>query len=75
MKLKEIFNWIKKVAKPEKQIREIDKEDQFAMIKLKTKDLGFRHHKSHNNRKVTRGRRRQYVTIGKYSKPIFHSVV
>lgn len=61
MKLKEIWNWIKKVAKPETQQREIDKEDMFAMVKHTTKTLGFRSHRRHNNRKLTKGRNVQYV--------------
>lgn len=74
MKLKEIFNWIKKVAKPEKEVRPIDFEDPYATIKHKTKQryIGMRSMRSHNNRKLTRGRYVQYVTVGKTSKPIYH---
>ena len=72
MKLKEIWNTIKKIGKPEKQERPIDKEDHFAMIKHKTKEIGFRSFRSHNNRKRTRGRIIQYVSVGHTSKPIYH---
>jgi len=72
MKLKQIFEWIKKIGKPEKQTRPIDAEDPYSMIKHKTKSLGFRMMLSHNNRKRTRGRNIQYTQIGRYSKPIYH---
>jgi|WetSurMetagenome_2_1015567.scaffolds.fasta_scaffold00103_80 hypothetical protein len=75
MKLKDIFNWIRKIAKPEKQIREIDKEDPYATIKHTTKTLGFRHYARHNNRKATRGRHLQYVKIGNSTKPIYHNAL
>ena len=73
MKIKEIFGRIKKIGKPEKQVRSIDDEDPYSMIKHRTKSLGFRQMVSHNNRKRTRGRNIQYLQIGRYSKPIFHS--
>lgn len=73
MKLKEVWGQIKKIAKkPDIQIREIDKKDPYATIKHKTKTLGFRSYKGHNNRKSTRGRYIQYVYLGKFSKPIYH---
>lgn len=73
MKLKEIWNWIKKVAKPEKELRAIDKEDPYATIKHKTKTLGFRGMRNHNNRKITKGRNVQYVEINGITKPIYHT--
>lgn len=73
MKLLEIWNEIKKITKkPDIQIRDIDKEDPYATIKHKTKTLGFRSYKAHNNRKRTRGRHVQYTHLGKFSKPIYH---
>jgi hypothetical protein len=74
MKLKEIFEAIKKVAKPEKQIRAIDIEDPMATIKHKTKVryIGMRVMPRHNNRKSTNGRRVQYVVVNGISKPIYH---
>ena len=73
MKLKEIWETIKKIAhKEEKLVREIDKEDPYATIKHKTKTLGFRHYSRHNNRKRTRGRNIQYIFIDGISKPIYH---
>jgi hypothetical protein len=72
MKLKEIWEWIKKVAQPEKQVRKIDIEDPYATIKHKTKTLGFRNMKRHNNRKPNRARHIQYIKTGKYTKPIYH---
>ena len=73
MKLKEIFNWLKRAGKPEKEVRPIDIEDPYATIKHKTRSLGFRMMISHNNRKQTRGRHIQYTYVGRYSKPIYHS--
>ena len=73
MKLKEVWESIKKIAKkPDIQVREIDKEDPYATIKHKTKTLGFRHYGGHNNRKRTRGRNIQYVRGIKLTKPIYH---
>ncbi len=72
MKLKEIFEAIKKVTKPEKEVRPIDKEDPYATIKHRTKSIGMRLMRPHNNRKRTRGRNIQYVIVGKTSKPIYH---
>lgn len=76
MKLKEIWEAIKKIAKKEdKLVRPIDKEDPYATIKHKTRSLGFRHHLRHNNRKRTRGRNIQYVVIDGVSKPIYHGAL
>ena len=75
MKLKEIWNWIKKIAKPEQEIRQIDIEHPYATIKHKTKTLGFRGMRNHNNRKQTRGRRIQYVIVDGISKPIYHAAL
>lgn len=75
MKLKDIFNWLKKAGKPEKQERETEKEDMYAMVKHITKTLGFRSHRKHNNRKLTRGRRIQYVIVNGRSKPIYHAAL
>ena len=75
MKIKEIWNWIKKVTQPKKQERITEKEDPYAMIKHKTKSLGFRHHKAHNCRRKTRGRNIQYVTLNGRTKPIYHIVI
>ena len=72
MKIKEIWNWIKKVAKPEKQVREIEKDDPYAMVKHTTKTVGFRSMRNHNNRKRTNGRNIQYVEVNGISKPIYH---
>lgn len=73
MKLKEIWEAIKKIAhKEEKLVREIDKADPYATIKHKTKSLGFRHYLRHNNRKRTRGRNIQYIFVDGISKPIYH---
>jgi len=73
MKLKAIFEWIKKAThKPDKEERPIDKEDPYAIIKHKTKSLGFRLRAQHNNRKRTRGRNIQYVQVGDSTKPIYH---
>jgi hypothetical protein len=73
MKLKEIFEQIKKIVKPEKQVRPIDVKDPYATIKHKTKSIGFRHYSRHNNRKRTKRRNIQYVKVGRTSKPIYHS--
>ena len=76
MKLKEIFESIKKATKKaEVQVREIDKEDPYATIKHKTKTLGFRHYSGHNNRKRTRGRSVIYVTVNGFTKPIYHGAL
>jgi len=76
MKLKEIWEAIKKIThKEEKFVRQIDKEDPYATIKHKTESLGFRHYLRHNNRKRTRGRNIQYVHIGKATKPIYHGAM
>ena len=72
MKLKSIWNWIKKVTTPEKQDRAIESDDPYATIKHKTKTLGFRSYKGHNNRRRTKGRHIQYVTVGNHTKPIYH---
>jgi len=72
MKLKEIWNAIKKIAKPEKQERAIDKEDPYMTIKHKTKTVGFRSMRNHNNRKSTKGRHVQYVQVNGITKPIYH---
>jgi hypothetical protein len=75
MKLKDIFNWIKKITKPEKGVAPVIADDPYAMIKHKTQEryIGRRKMEKHNNRKMTRGRRVQYVQVGKVSKPIYHS--
>lgn len=76
MKLKEIWAALKKaVKKPELQVRAIDKEDPYATIKHKTKTLGFRHYDGHNNRKRTRARHIQYVTVNGRTKPIYHGAL
>ncbi len=76
MKLKEVREWIKKIAKKEEvHVRKIDKEDPYATIKHKTKTLGFRHYSGHNNRKRTRGRNVQYVTVNGRTKPIYHGAL
>jgi hypothetical protein len=75
MKLKEIFNWLKRAGKPEKEIRPIDIEDPFAIIKHKTREryIGRRSMPMHNNRRQTRGRHIQYIQVGRVTKPIYHS--
>ena len=75
MKLKNIWEGIRKVTKPEKQVRDAERDDPYATIKHKTKTLGFRSMKAHNNRRRTRGRNIQYVTIGKHTKPIYHAAL
>ena len=77
MKLKDIFNWIFKAnPKPEKEIRDIDHADPYAMIKHATKQrhIGRRLIPMHNNRKMTKGRHVQYV-MGEngITKPIYHT--
>ena len=78
MKLKDIFNSIFKInPKPEKEERSIDHDDPYAMIKHATKrkyEVGRRSMPRHNNRKLTNGRRVQYV-IGEngITKPIYHT--
>jgi len=73
MKLQEVFEWIKKVSKTEKQERDIDKKDPYATIKHKTKKLGFRLYGSHNNRTTKkRSRHVQYVEVNGRTKPIYH---
>lgn len=73
MKLKDIFNWIKRTSNPTKELKEEFKEEPFAMIRHKTRTLGMRSHKKHNNRKDTRGRHVQRVVINGIMKPIYHS--
>lgn len=73
MKIKEIFNWIKKTSNPEKEIKAEYKEDPYVMIRHKTRTLGMRSYKKHNNRKDTRGRHVQRVIINGIMKPIYHS--
>jgi hypothetical protein len=76
MKLKDIFNWLKKAGKPEKDAIPIIEDDPYAMIKHKTQrrySTGSRIMPKHNNRKMTRGRRVQYVTGTSGTKPIYHT--
>ena len=73
MKLLKFWNWIKSLFKHQKSGKVfIPDNDPFAMIKHTTKSLGFRSHRRHNNRKVTKGRPVQYVTVNGISKPIYH---
>lgn len=73
MKLKDVFNWIKKTGNPAKEIKAEYKEEPYAMIQHKTRTLGMRKMRYHNNRKDTRGRRVQRVIINGQMKPIYHS--
>lgn len=76
MKTVKFFNWLKSIFKTTETLdREIDKEDPYATIKHKTQTLGFRHHRLHNNRKSTKGRNAQYVTVNGRTKPIYHTVI
>ena len=75
MKLRDIFKWLKKAGKPEKDAIPIIKDDPYAMIKHSTQrrySIGRRIMPKHNNRKMTRGRRIQYVTGTNGNKPIYH---
>lgn len=75
MKLKELWNWLTKGGEKKHTHPPIEKEDMYAMIKHKTKErsLGIRAMNKHNNRKVTRGRKVQFVEVNGVSKPIYHS--
>ncbi len=73
MKLKDIINQIKKIGKPEKETPAAYKEDPYVMIQHKTRTLGMRSMRKHNNRKDAKGRRVQRVFIDGQMKPIYHS--
>jgi len=74
MKLKELWNWLTKGGEKKHEIPPQIAEDTYAMIKhtTKTRSLGSKSYGKHNNRKRTRGRRIQYMQVGKYTKPIYH---
>jgi hypothetical protein len=73
MKALNFFSWLKSIfKKTEKQSRPIDNDDPYATIKHKTREIGMRSYRTHNNRKRTRGRNIQYVTVGRVTKPIYH---
>jgi hypothetical protein len=74
MKLKELWKWLTKSGDKNPERPPIEKEDMFGTIKHATRKryLGIRAMGKHNNRKMTRGRRIQYVEVNGITKPIYH---
>ena len=73
MKLIRFWSWIKSLFKHQRTEKVfVPDGDPYAMIKHRTKTLGFRSHDSHNNRKRTKGRHIQYVEVNGMTKPIYH---
>jgi hypothetical protein len=78
MKFTKFWSWIKSLFKHQKSDKVfIPDNDIYAMIKHETQkrySIGRRSMANHNNRKMTKGRRIQYV-IGEngITKPIYHS--
>ena len=77
MKFTKFWSWVKSLFKHQKaDVVFIPDDDIYGMIKHETKrryELGRRSMRSHNNRKITKGRNVQYV-IGEngITKPIYH---
>ena len=74
MKLKDIFNFLRRAGDKTPKRPPIEKEDMYATIKHHTqmRYIGKRLHGKHNNRKMTKGRRVQYHTANGITKPIYH---
>lgn len=74
-----IWNWItsffvKKEEPVEVEVKPPERKVEI-IKKPKIKSIGFRAHVQHNNRKRTRGRIFQIVTVGNTSKIIHHSTI
>lgn len=75
MKLIKFWSWVKSLFKHEKPGKVfIPDNDIYGMIKhdTKTRYLGARSMRRHNNRKTTKGRHVQYVNVSGITKPIYH---